>query len=49
MIVARSLEQAAGFKPCALTIGNFDGVHRAPPVAAAAVETSRSAGLIRRS
>ena len=27
MRVARSLEEAAGFEPCALTIGNFDGVH----------------------
>src|SRR5512142_1425075 len=29
MLIAHSLEEAAGFKPCALTIGNFDGVHRA--------------------
>jgi len=28
-MIVRSLERAAGFKPCALTIGNFDGVHRA--------------------
>jgi riboflavin kinase/FMN adenylyltransferase len=28
-VIARDLSQAAGFKPCALTIGNFDGVHRA--------------------
>ncbi len=28
-LIARNLEQAAGFKPCALTIGNFDGVHLA--------------------
>ncbi|MGB9605031.1 MAG: adenylyltransferase/cytidyltransferase family protein, partial [Bryobacteraceae bacterium] len=25
--ICRSLEEAAGFGPCALTIGNFDGVH----------------------
>jgi len=28
-VTAHSLGEAAGFKPCALTIGNFDGVHRA--------------------
>ena len=28
-MIARDLSQAAGFRPCALTIGNFDGVHRA--------------------
>jgi riboflavin kinase/FMN adenylyltransferase len=28
-MIARSLDDAAGFKPCALTIGNFDGVHLA--------------------
>src|SRR5689334_19121725 len=27
-MIARSLSQAHNFKPCALTIGNFDGVHR---------------------
>ena len=27
MRVARSLEEAAGFGPAAVTIGNFDGVH----------------------
>jgi riboflavin kinase / FMN adenylyltransferase len=27
-VIARSLGDAQGFKPCALTIGNFDGVHR---------------------
>jgi riboflavin kinase/FMN adenylyltransferase len=26
--IARSAAEAAGFGPCALTIGNFDGVHR---------------------
>jgi riboflavin kinase / FMN adenylyltransferase len=28
-VIARSLHEAFGFKPCALTIGNFDGVHMA--------------------
>jgi riboflavin kinase/FMN adenylyltransferase len=28
-VIARDLNQAKGFKPCALTIGNFDGVHLA--------------------
>jgi riboflavin kinase/FMN adenylyltransferase len=28
-MIARNLKEAAGFKPCALTIGNFDGVHLA--------------------
>ena len=28
-MIARSLQEAAGFRPCALTIGNFDGVHLA--------------------
>src|SRR5579862_3831275 len=27
MRIARSLEEAAGFEPVAVTIGNFDGVH----------------------
>lgn len=46
MIVARSLIQAAGFNPCAVTIGNFDGVHCAHRrLLRAAVEASRSAGL----
>jgi riboflavin kinase/FMN adenylyltransferase len=27
MTICRSLEETAGFGPCALTIGNFDGVH----------------------
>lgn len=46
MIIARSLEQAAGFKPCALTIGNFDGVHRAHRrLLRATVEAASSAGL----
>jgi riboflavin kinase/FMN adenylyltransferase len=28
-VIARSLAEAAEFRPCALTIGNFDGVHMA--------------------
>jgi riboflavin kinase/FMN adenylyltransferase len=27
MEIARTIQQAAGFRPCALTIGKFDGVH----------------------
>ena len=46
MIVARSLDQAAGFKPCALTIGNFDGVHRAHrQLLRTTLEAAGSAGL----
>ncbi len=45
-MIARSLEQAAGFKPCALTIGNFDGVHLAHRrLLRTALEAARSAGL----
>ena len=45
-MIARSLDQAAGFKPCALTIGNFDGVHRAHRrLLRAALEAAHSAGL----
>jgi riboflavin kinase/FMN adenylyltransferase len=45
-VIARSLEEAAGFKPCALTIGNFDGVHLAHRrLLQAAVETSGRTGL----
>lgn len=45
-MIARSLDQAAGFKPCALTIGNFDGVHRAHRrLLRATVEAARRAGL----
>ena len=47
MIVARSLEQAAGFKPCALTIGNFDGVHRAHRRLLRATSEAASAAGIR--
>ena len=45
-MIARSLYEAAGFKPCALTIGNFDGVHLAHRrLLRAAVETAGRAGL----
>lgn len=45
-MIARSLDQAAGFKPCALTIGNFDGVHRAHrQLLRTTLEAARSAGL----
>src|SRR5512135_3709386 len=46
MSIAHSLEEAAGFKPCALTIGNFDGVHRAHRrLLRATLEAAGSAGL----
>ena len=45
-MIARNLGEAAGFKPCAVTIGNFDGVHRAHRLLLrAAVEVSGGAGL----
>lgn len=45
-MIARSLEEAAGFNPCALTIGNFDGVHRAHRLLLrTTLEAARSAGL----
>ena len=45
-MIARDLSQAAGFKPCALTIGNFDGVHLAHRrLLRAAVENGGRAGL----
>jgi len=45
-LIAHSLEEAAEFKPCALTIGNFDGVHRAHRrLLRATVEAAGSAGL----
>jgi riboflavin kinase / FMN adenylyltransferase len=44
-VIAHSLAEAAEFKPCALTIGNFDGVHMAHRrLLRAAVERGR-AGL----
>ena len=46
MVVARALKQAAGFKPCVLTIGNFDGVHLAHRrLLRATVEAANGAGL----
>jgi riboflavin kinase/FMN adenylyltransferase len=45
-VIARSVNEAAGFKPCALTIGNFDGVHRAHrQLLRTTLEAARSAGL----
>lgn len=45
-VIARSLEQAEGFRPCALTIGNFDGVHLAHRrLLRTTVEIAGSAGL----
>ena len=45
-MIARSLSEAAEFNPCALTIGNFDGVHLAHRrLLRATVETARAAGL----
>lgn len=45
-MIARSVNEAAGFKPCALTIGNFDGVHRAHrQLLRTTLEAARSAGL----
>ena len=45
-MIAHSLEEAAAFRPCALTIGNFDGVHRAHRrLLRTALDSARSAGL----
>ena len=45
-MIAHSLGEAVGFKPCALTIGNFDGVHRAHRrLLRTAVESGGRAGL----
>lgn len=45
-MIAHSLSEAAGFKPCALTIGNFDGVHRAHRrLLRTTLEAAGSAGL----
>ena len=45
-MIARSLHEAVEFKPCALTIGNFDGVHLAHRrLIRATVEAARAAGL----
>ena len=44
--IARSLEEAAGFGPCALTIGNFDGVHSGhQALLRATVEEARALGV----
>ena len=46
MIVARSLAEAAAFAPCALTIGNFDGVHAGHRrLLCAMLEEARERGL----
>jgi len=46
MKVARSLSEASSFKPCALTIGNFDGVHLAHRrLLHATMEAAGGAGL----
>jgi riboflavin kinase/FMN adenylyltransferase len=45
-MVARTLAEAAGFQPCALTIGNFDGVHLAHRrLLRATTDAAGSAGL----
>jgi riboflavin kinase/FMN adenylyltransferase len=45
-MIARNLREAAGFKPCALTIGNFDGVHLAHRrLLRATADAAGSAGL----
>jgi riboflavin kinase/FMN adenylyltransferase len=45
-VIARSLEEAAAFRPCALTIGNFDGVHLAHRrLLRTTIEAASGAGL----
>ena len=45
-MITRDLSQANGFKPCALTIGNFDGVHLAHrQLLRTTLEAAGSAGL----
>lgn len=45
-MIARSLIEAAGFKPCAVTIGNFDGVHLAHRrLLKTTVDVAQGAGL----
>ena len=45
-MIAHSLEEAAVFRPCALTIGNFDGVHLAHRrLLRAAIDCGGRAGL----
>jgi riboflavin kinase/FMN adenylyltransferase len=44
--IARNLREAIAFRPCALTIGNFDGVHLAHRrLLQTTVEAARSAGV----
>ncbi len=46
MKIARSLSEASSFKPCALTIGNFDGVHLAHRrLLQTTIEAARAAGV----
>lgn len=45
-MIAHSLSEAVEFKPCALTIGNFDGVHQAHrQLLRATVEAAAAGGL----
>jgi riboflavin kinase/FMN adenylyltransferase len=45
-MIAKNLQEAAGFKPCALTIGNFDGVHLAHRrLLHSTIEAASDAGL----
>jgi riboflavin kinase / FMN adenylyltransferase len=45
-VITRDLSQATAFRPCALTIGNFDGVHLAHRrLLRTTLEASASAGL----
>jgi riboflavin kinase / FMN adenylyltransferase len=45
-LIARSLAEAAAFRPCAVTIGNFDGVHLGHRrLLHATVDAARTAGL----
>ncbi|MCS7315760.1 MAG: riboflavin biosynthesis protein RibF [Bryobacterales bacterium] len=45
--ICRSLEEAAGFGPCALSIGNFDGVHAGHRlILRRVVELARERGLV---
>src|ERR1041385_6642373 len=45
-MIARNLSEAGAFRPCALTIGNFDGVHLAHRrLLQTTVEAARSAGV----
>ena len=45
-MITRDLSQAKGFRPCALTIGNFDGVHLAHRrLLRTTLESAASAGL----